>query len=57
MTVERRHEPTVDCSGIPRPTIILGPGTRPFGTAVCADCGRHLCPCEETYGHDCEEPS
>lgn len=22
--------------------------------SVCAECDRHLCPCETHYGHDCE---
>lgn len=53
-TATRRHPPTPDCPGEPRPTLHLGPGTRPFGAATCPECGQPLCPCEEAYGHDCE---
>ena len=54
MTMPLRHEPTDECNGQPRPTLILGPGTRPFSAATCVECGQTLCPCEEVYGHDCE---
>lgn len=53
-TTTLRHEPTDECSGEPRPTLNLGPGTRPFGAARCPECGQDLCPCELAYGHDCE---
>lgn len=53
-TDTRRHAPTADCSGEPRPTLNLGHGTRPFGAATCPECHQTLCPCEEAYGHDCE---
>lgn len=54
MTITLRHEPTEECSGEPRPTLNLGPGTRPFGATRCPECGQDLCPCELGYGHDCE---
>jgi len=46
-SVRRRHEPTGECSGRPRPTVNLGPGTRPFGAVTCPECEQELCPCEE----------
>jgi hypothetical protein len=54
MPTTLRHDPTPDCNGVPRPTINLGPGTRPFGHARCPECEQDLCPCEQAYGHDCE---
>lgn len=57
-TTTRRHEPTADCSGLPRPTHnpfgYAQRGEPLLGSVTCPECGQELCPCEEAYGHDCE---
>lgn len=46
-----RHEPTDECEGKPITRTLNG---QPFYIFRCQECGVPTCPCETSYGHDCE---
>lgn len=55
MTTTLRHQPTEGCNGEPGTWALMPDGGVRYIPFTCRECGNNLCPCESTFGHDCED--